>query len=177
MSATGRNLLENPRHENDFYETPPWCTRAILPFLPPGYYLDAGTGSGAILREVLAAGRSCVGIESDSKFSSPSIMCGDFFDIKPNIYDVVIGNPPFLKAQEFAEHGIRVAKTCALLLRLNWLASKRRIGFHREHPADVFVLSKRPSFTGNGKTDATEYAWFLWGEGRGNRWFLLDIPK
>jgi hypothetical protein len=38
---------------------------------------------------------------------------------------------------------------------------------------DVYVLSKRPSFSGNGKTDATAYAWFLFGPGRGGRWQVL----
>ncbi len=25
-------------------------------------------------------------------------------------------------------------------------------------------------------SDSTEYAWFVWGPGRGNRWYLLDTP-
>ena len=28
-------------------------------------------------------------------------------------------------------------------------------------PTSLFVLSKRPSFTGKG-TDATDYAWYVW---------------
>lgn len=32
-----------------------------------------------------------------------------------------------------------------------------------EFPVDhLVVLSKRPSFTGDGKTDGTGYAWFIW---------------
>lgn len=26
-------------------------------------------------------------------------------------------------------------------------------------------------------SDSTEYAWFVWGPGRGNRWTMLEIPK
>lgn len=52
----------------------------------------------------------------------------------------------------------------------------RRADFHRRHPSDVFVLPRRPSFTGGG-TDATEYAWFVWGPGRGNRWYVLTIDN
>ena len=33
MSATGRNKKGKERREADFYPTPAWCTRAILPHL------------------------------------------------------------------------------------------------------------------------------------------------
>lgn len=37
--------------------------------------------------------------------------------------------------------------TAALLLRLNWLGSQERSAFHRAHPADIYLLPKRPEFT------------------------------
>ena len=38
----------------------------------------------------------------------------------------------------------------------------KRHSFWDDHKPDtLFVLSKRPSFDGNG-TDMTEYAWFVW---------------
>ena len=36
----------------------------------------------------------------------------------------------------------------------------------RAHPPRVHVSPKRPSFTPDGKTDATEYAWFTWKQDR-----------
>lgn len=58
MSATGRGA---ERRADDFYETPGWCTRAILPHLIPNLperhiVLEPGSGSGSIARELLAAG-------------------------------------------------------------------------------------------------------------------------
>jgi hypothetical protein len=38
------------------------------------------------------------------------------------------------------------------------------------HKPDVFVLSDRPSFTENGKTDASEYGYWVWGPGTTGIW-------
>jgi hypothetical protein len=218
MSATGRNLEGSERHAHDFYETPGWATRAILPHLgSPETILDCGTGTGAIAREASAFFKraSVYGIEKEEYLYKNAVLLkrpglefihGDFFEQAPLLaghffagtfrgFDLVIGNPPYNQAEAFAETAIACGKTVALLLRINWLASKKRAPFHRAHPSDLYVLPRRPSFT-NGGTDATEYAWFVWGEGtikessvlspfgesvrlerfqRGNRWFLLDV--
>jgi hypothetical protein len=89
--------------------------------------------------------------------------------------DVIIMNPPYKLAMEFVEHAIESAGVTVCLLRLAFLASQKRAAFWREHPADVYVLPKRPSFTGGG-TDSTDYAWFVWSplQEAGNRWFILD---
>ena len=53
------------------------------------------------------------------------------------------------------------AQCVVMLLRINFLGSKKRYGFWKKNPPQaMYVLSKRPSFTGKG-TDATEYAWFV----------------
>jgi len=78
-------------------------------------------------------------------------------------YDVVIGNPPYADAAAHIARAMDCGRTVAFLLRLNFLGSQKRLDFWRRHPADVYVLSERPSFDGEG-TDATEYAWFVWGQ-------------
>lgn len=233
MSATGRNLEGRERHEDDFYETPEWCTRAILSalypkdVLPPVTVLDAGAGTGAILR-------ACGAHFDDRKASYsgggfPIFLAGvekseervqraneyeaypdredlrffaeDFYKVRGWIDDeislcdrrgnqkfsLVISNPPYSEAERFVEHALKIGTTVCFLLRLNWLASKKRAPFHRAHPSDVYVLPRRPSFTGGG-TDATEYAWFVWRmtavterstiqANAGNRWWLLEVEE
>ena len=112
--------------------------------------------------------------------------------------DLIITNPPFSLAQEFVEralatrrmfameglsrlaHGLaqtsepKTMPTVAMLLRLAFLESAKRAAFHRRYPADVYVLSSRPSFTGDGKSDSCAYAWFVWGKGKGGSWTVLD---
>ena len=80
-------------------------------------------------------------------------------------FDIIIGNPPYSEAQEFIEHSFELLKENGILiflLRTNFLASKKRFEFWKMYPlSKLYVLSKRPSFTGKG-TDATSYSWFIW---------------
>lgn len=90
----------------------------------------------------------------------------DFFTInsQPCCYDVVITNPPFSLAQQIIEKVLDEWKPdrTIMLLRLNFLASQKRKEFWQKHlPSRIYVLSKRPSFTGKG-TDSQDYAWFIW---------------
>ncbi len=48
-------------------------------------------------------------------------------------------------------------------------------GTKRKTRTEVCVIPRRPSFTGDGKTDATEYAWFLWGTDRPGTWSILRV--
>lgn len=55
----------------------------------------------------------------------------------------------------------------AMLLRLGMLAGRSRLSMWRELRPSVLVSPRRPSFTGDGKSDASEYAWFIFdGAGR-----------
>ena len=195
MSATGRSDVRVP---GDFYRTPEWVTRAILPHLPTGgTILDAGCGDGSILSvlvaehldgvvlgvdndpALVAATRSRCGTDADGSHLA-SIVVGDFLRWDQPV-DLVIANPPFSLSLEFVEVALEATSArhgvVAMLLRLGWLAGRKRSDFHRAHPSDVFVLERRPSFTADGGTDASEYAWFVWGPGRGGRWSILDAPE
>jgi hypothetical protein len=79
-------------------------------------------------------------------------------------YDLIFTNPPYSLAEEIITHALETwsKATVVMLLRLNFLGSQKRKPFWDKHPvSEIYVLSKRPSFTGKG-TDATEYAWFVW---------------
>lgn len=188
MSSAGRSDV---RQANDFYRTPSWVTEAILPHLPSGGDVcDAGCGDGAILAAIAATApfvhSQLHGVEIDPALAAQAAMHlaeprrhhiyeGDFLRHGLN-YDLVVCNPPFSFAREFVEHALALVAsrrgTVAMLLRLAWMAGQARASFHTEHPSDVYVLSRRPSFTGGG-TDSADYAWFVWGPGRGGRWSVL----
>lgn len=85
----------------------------------------------------------------------------DFFEWSAST-DLIFTNPPFSLAAEFIDHSTKHANTVFMLLRLNYLASIKRYEWWKNNPpVALYVLSKRPSFTGSG-TDATDYAWFVW---------------
>lgn len=170
MSVTGHSDV---RHPDDFYATPRWCVRAILPHLgslEDRSILEPGCGEGAIIAALPQEARLIVGVEMNAERAGRAqalgrgiVHCANYLEWASTAepYDLAIGNPPFKDAMEFVRATVRIAHTTAMLLRLPWLASQRRANWLREHTPSVYVLPKRPSFTGKG-TDATDYAWMVW---------------
>lgn len=172
----------------DFYETPSWAVRAIAPVLPvhsDTRILDPGCGTGAIMRELgtLFPNNAISGIEKDRNRYEAALMNvdlpidhGDFFHHHEH-YDLIVSNPPYSHALEFVQHAQTLAPIVCMLLRLPWLASQHRAEWHRENPCHVNVLPRRPSFTADGKTDATEYMWAIWGTENASRYNILHVEK
>jgi hypothetical protein len=230
VSATGRGASSGyERHPDDFYATPYWATRALLPMLyvaEDAAVLDPFAGEGAIL-DVFTPRRT-LGIEIDvGRAVRPwphGVTCADA--LTPSLpwprADLIVTNPPYSIAMEAILRALSHAAECraggidvAFLLRLNFLGAQKRADFHRRYPADIGVLPRRPSFvcslscerkpackwtrtiayapsgelrepkppkcqlcsaaTVSSSSDATEYAWFVWGPGRGGRWRVLDV--
>lgn len=79
---------------------------------------------------------------------------------------VIVTNPPYSIAREIAESCFKAEPdTIALLLRCNHLGSNPWRPFWTAHRPTAALYVRRPSFTGDGKTDASEYVWVLWQEG------------
>ena len=184
MSSTGRNVEGHERHVDDDYATPSWVTRAILPHLSPSVVLDPCCGHGAILDVVADQWKvPTFGIELDAGRAKQAKMrhCvarSDALGSHEWPSALIVTNPPYGLAEEFIRRALsqRSAFDRAFLLRLNFLGSQKRAGFHRDNPSDVYVLPRRPSFTSDGKSDSTEYAWFVWRPGsRCGRWAILDV--
>ena len=189
--STLRVVERRKRAKGDFYETPAWCVDAIIPHLPfdtATFVVDAGAGNGAISAAISSRFKSLevLGVEKNPELVEQArarglyaaeFVEGDFEKWSPNAApEIVIMNPPFSRALEFVQRGLHVVKrggiVCALL-RLSFLASKSRREFLKKHRPDVYVLTKRPSFTGGG-TDATDYAWFQWHVNTTGHLFFLN---
>lgn len=156
MSATNRGAARN---ENDFYPTPDSAIEPILEELDlskVNSFCEPCKGSNAI-------GKYFKHIDT---FDYAELSEGiDYLETQRDYADLIVTNPPFSVALEFLEKSLEEARTVAYLLRLNFLGSQKRKKFWQENPpTHIFVLSKRPSFTGKG-TDSTEYAWFVWDRG------------
>lgn len=186
MSATGRGATRAPL---DFYGTPEWCVRRYLDkrcmALPGNRWLEPSAGNGAIIRAVNAwyavqALDPVNWVAVDICPLAPGIAQADFLapDVTTaNKFDLCIGNPPYSLAMEFIEKGLTVAHEVAFLLRLNFLETDKRAEFFHTHPCDVHVLPNRPSFTTDGHTDATAYAWFEFGAGHTGKIDVLALTS
>lgn len=88
-------------------------------------------------------------------------------------FDMVIGNPPYTEADAFVEHSLfltRPGGVIAMLLRLNYRAPRgkgdRRRRLFKKNPAwRYYTAEDRPSFYGDGATDATEACLFVFRKG------------
>jgi len=109
------------------------------------------------------------------------VKIGDFENEEPGgkQYDLIFGNPPFGGAKylkgggknpnyglwlRFVQRGLNLLKPdgrLVFLLRMAVLEAQERNLWMRTHVPDVWVLPKRPSFTGGGN-DSAAYAWMGW---------------
>ncbi len=170
MSSTNRGTVRNA---DDFYETPAWVTKAILPFLPSsGVLLDPCCGRGKILKVAREAGYPCIGMELDEERALASRECA--FDVATcdslaggsaswGVADIILTNPPFCLAEEFVRRSIEEVEkrgiTAALLLRLAFLESEGRQAFHRRYLSDVHVLAQRPNFCASVRCKSKTCEW------------------
>lgn len=82
--------------------------------------------------------------------------------------DWVVTNPPFGVAMPILENAFRAAKVgVAFLLRWTFQEPVQEraewLEVHRRQLSDLLIFgSPRPSFTDDGRTDATTVAWMVW---------------
>ena len=144
--------------------------------------IEPSCGAGNILTEVIGFGgvrpEHCIGVDiadvpRGEHLAGCNFIQADFLSWASSQqmqdYDLIIGNPPYGDdmpakfVQAILDRPWRERPSVVLLLmRLAWLASAKRVELHRRFPPSVYVLSERPSFTKDGKTDGADYAWFMW---------------
>ncbi|QYC52441.1 N-6-adenine-methyltransferase [Salmonella phage SSBI34] len=139
----------------DLYETPEWAVDALLSIVPirkDWTYMEPCRASGRFYNHMpigSAWGEIREGV--------------DYLATEYNRVDCIITNPPYSLAQEFVEKAHKDADVVIMLLRAGFLGSMKRFDFWGEYPVDhLITLSKRPSFTDDGKTDGAEYCYFIW---------------
>ena len=186
-----------------FYATPPAAVRVILPRLrnprelPPRCIVDAGCGEGVcgaacaaywptakIIGVEIHRGRA---LKAAVRHPEMHVICGDWLSLKASRIkqvdqvDLVIMNAPFARNLQFVQRGLELVQASggqvAALVRVGWLEGRRgseRATFLESHKPDLFVLGWRPRFGRGRGTDATTYAWCVWGPGRGGRWDRLE---
>jgi hypothetical protein len=187
MSAT-KGLKSEIRHAHDEYISPPRAVRRFFeryPFPTGATLFDPCASRGSLITAAAT-------VRTDLKWLANELnpTCAEelrkivpnavFFDFltlpvseEPSSDITIVTNPPYSLAELFIEHGLKIAKVSAWLLRLNFLGGGRN-EFHRRHTPGIFVSPNRPSLNGWG-SDACEYGWFVYGDPAvSGRIFYLD---
>lgn len=182
--------VRTERDPRDFYPTPEWAVSALYREFPqlPQPTLDPCAGIGSLLAPVGRFGyRPVRGIELDPELAHEAgrrgqwVIQGDGLAASWRGENILM-NPPYKDAQTWIQKGIDEAASVCALLRLGFLASRKRSALLRRNPPHgLGVLSKRPSFRW-GRTDSSEYGWFIWlnrpnPSGTVIRWLLPEAKS
>lgn len=173
MSKTKRPKRDG---ELDQYFTRDDVARAcveVLPIRPGESVLEPHAGGGAFLRALVATGADLYAYDRDLSQSArwgvqvSGTWEGDFLSDKLNasgyVFDWIVGNPPYNEAEAHIRKALQLAPNVAFLLRAGFLAPANRAALRAEFPLDEFhLLSPRPSFSADNKTDGSEYALHVW---------------
>lgn len=168
---TAKPLAE--RAPRDYYPTQLELCQAALQCVEgpaPRTILDPGCGQGPwgtaarmLWPEAIITG---IDIEVGECAAYDRVITGDFLthDFGSEGYDLTLGNPPYFASEAFIRKSLGHSTRLILLLRLQFLASKKRGTdlFRNLPPNDVYVLCTRPSFIPSGQSDDNEYGLFYW---------------
>lgn len=168
----------------------PWVTEAICPLLgltSKSVVLDPCCRDGSVLAGIKPIPRMLLGFElnaSQPRLRKLEAHVTQRDALSPEEWGRgrithVVSRPPLRIAIKLATRAMGevfpTGGSVALLLPLSFLSSDKRSAFHNEHPADLFVLNRRPTIDGRGNKG--DYGWFVWHHQAGWRWQVLQLPS
>ena len=167
---------DEPARRLECYVTPPAVIRALLAvelFTPVVW--DCCCGSGAIARELVAAGYRVVATDIHD-WGHGERRDLDFLATTEALAPSIVMNPPFSRAAEFAEHAWRLGvRKLAMVQRFAFWESLERVHglWSRRPPQRLYGFDRRPAFWridvapgDRGGSTPTAHAWFVWERGQ-----------
>ena len=151
---------EYDRKEHDRYETPPWATRVLEPYLPPKSVIwECAAGTGKMSRELMAMGH---------RVMSSDITGGhDFLDtLPPPETTIICTNPPFNQGHQFVERALKLNVPIVLMLLpydFDAAHGRRHLFRYNKRYAFRLNLTKRIRwFEGTTGNPSEHHAWYAW---------------
>ena len=162
---------------HDLYETPSVAVEALLRVLalPRGAIWEPASGRGAIANVLRAHGHHVVCSDLIDYGTDPTASYDmDFLKTNkvPDGVSCIVTNPPYMLANEFTAHALKLCPNVVMLLRLAFAESERRspildgAGLRR-----FFVFRKRlpmmhrDGWNGRKANSSIAFAWFNWQRG------------
>lgn len=164
------------RHEEDFYATPGWMTRALLRrlYLARWVVCEPCVGDGAILRylpdDITAVTNDIVArfpVIPHFALDASRPDSWKWFEQRHGPIDLTLTNPPFDEAFEIIQQAVkRSTKGVVCLLRCTWIEPTDDRGeWLAKHPPDAQIVLPRWNFRsldGKGGGDSAPASWFIW---------------
>lgn len=153
---------------NDDIYTPDYAVLALVPFLDPSltYWECCDNGSSRIASVLRAKGFKVVATTKEQL---------DFLKGVPSFqFDCVITNPPYSNKDDFIKRCVEIGKPSYLLMPLTALEGVNRGRYYRSTSVGLYVLDRRVSFLGYGKSNWFNTSWFVLNSSSFIRFLRLD---
>ena len=156
------------RERDDFYPSPPGVIESLFRFVPfgDGRIWEPAAGDGALVDQIRAAGRECVGTDLVDRGRADIEPRVDFLFERAPLASSIITNPPYKLADQFIRHAIDIGvDRVALLLPVKWLAGTGPRWELTRHVTDVVLMGRLkmlpPGAIDLGKNPTTDFAWIV----------------
>jgi hypothetical protein len=155
----------------DLYETPPGATRALLDVESfTGTIWEPANGRGAISNVLRSAGYRVAATDLVEYGLSDALGGVDFLKqtSAPEGVQTILTNPPFMHADDFVRHALKLVPHVVMLLRLLFLESEGRSDILENGQLKrVYVFRgriemHRDGWTGPRESNPMAFAWFMW---------------
>lgn len=167
------------RDHLDRYYTPAWPTEALLRRLPlreGDTILEPCAGQGGIARVLERHGHQVITGDFDPEapvdhhwdWTQAYLHPGRYRERIDQNIGWIITNPPYAVAEAIVRASRGICPRVAVLLRLTWLEP---VSSRQDLLNDLarVIVTPRVSYTGDGATDSTGSAWFIWTQARRRR--------
>ena len=169
------------RVENDFYETPPWQTRALTSRQQiAGRVFEPCAGDGSIVNQLpqfITVNTNDIDPVRNAQYHLDAICPESWRQFQSRgAIDWVVTNPPFNSAMPILINAHRCARVgVAMLLRISFMEpTGDRSDWLAVNPPTRQFIMPRWSYKCNGKSDSVTTAWFIWLK----NWTHIEIvPK
>ena len=165
------NHSDKDRAEFDYYATPKEAVDKLLSVEKFDSVWECACGEGHISNILI---KNNIHSLSSDLINRNYGEIEDFLNSKREHNGDIITNPPFSKSTEFVYKAmdlLKEGKKLALLLRIQFLESKKRnILFQKYPPIRIYVFIRNIRCARNGDFvnatgNASTYAWFIWEKG------------
>jgi hypothetical protein len=152
------------RQCDDIYETPPWVTRVVAPYLRLHclHIWDPANGPASRIAQVLRDEGFDVIATNDDFLSRTSLPYSRI--------DGICTNPPYGAggglARQFIIHALELVPVVVMLLRIDFDSGKTRTGLFRDSQSfdrKIVLLNRIVWFEREGAPSPSEnHAWYIW---------------
>ncbi len=165
------SLPQYERSSADLYVTPFEAVERLCkarPHLLKTLVWDSSAGLGDIVHALERLGGKCHGTDlNDHPFPKKApVWCGfDLFSFTASdaCSDICVVNPPYNQADKHIDHMLKIGCEVYAILRLNWLAGKRR-AYLLPHLRELLLVGRQgmlpPGAVDKGGNPQVDYAWF-----------------